>query len=102
MKLITALLLAIGIPVAQAQEFSSPNKGGGEIRLTYQVCKGNTERPFVAYYKAADGRAGYGCWSWISDSIHVRWNDGDNRIYDPKLFYEVPGTAPTNKKGNSL
>lgn len=101
MKLITALLLAIGISVAQAQEYSSPNKGGGEIRLTYGKCT-SKDRPFVSYYKAPDGRAGYGCWALIGESIHVRWNDGDNRIYDANLFYEVPGTRPESKKGTNL
>lgn len=102
MKLITALLLAIGISVAQAQEYSAATKAGGEVRLTYQPCANNTARPFVAYVRGPDGSAIYGCWAWISDSIHVRFSDGDNRIYDYKLFYEVPGTAPKTKKGTDL
>ena len=103
MKLIIGLLCAIGLSSAYAQEYSAANQGGGEIRLTYQKCTyNNAERPFVAYWRAQDGRAGYGCWAFIGDFIHVRWNDGDNRIYPAANFYEVPGTAPTKKKGTQL
>ena len=103
MKLIIGMLCAIGLSGAYAQEYSSVTKTGGEIRLTYRKCESNSyKRPFHVYSRNPDGRAIYGCWSMEGDWIHVRWDDGDNRIYPASSFYEVPGTAPATKKGTAL
>jgi hypothetical protein len=103
MKLLIGLLCALGLSGAYAQEYSATTKNGGEIRLTYRKCESNQyKRPFLVYSRAPDSRAIYGCWSMEGNEIHVRWDDGDNRIYPASGFYEVPGTAPTTKKGTNL
>ena len=101
MKLITALLLAIGISMAHAQEFYAKNAGGGQIRLTMANCPEKGQNWFVSYIMSPNGKALYGCWALISDNIHVTWDDGDKRIYPAAAFDVVPGTE-VKKKGSSL
>lgn len=87
MKLITALLLSIGISNAYAVEYATVNKGGGEIRLTSVPCKNQTS--WVLYSYTKEGNSSYGCWFISGDMVHVTWSDGGNSIYPTKYFSKV-------------
>lgn len=92
MKLIAALLLAIGISNAQAVEFATTSKGGGEIRLTNVPCKNQTS--YVIYSYTKEGNSAYGCWFINGDMVHVTWSDGGNSIYPITRFYKVETNQP--------
>lgn len=80
-KLILCLLLATG--VCQAEEWwETPTKAGGKIILTLQKADWCPQGFYIAYIETSHQDAIYGCWAGINDRIHVKWNDGNKKIYD--------------------
>ena len=70
---------------------SLPNKSGGEIVLSSEVCKEEPARR-IAYITSSGGQVTlFGCWQMIGEKIFVRYSDGD-------LFtYPVEGITFTNE-----
>lgn len=92
-RLFIAALLAVSASLAHAnQEFSMPNQGGGEIRLTTTRCpdKGR-ESWFIAYAYSDKGNAFYGCWFANQGLVHVTWPGEQSRIYKATDFTPVKG-----------
>lgn len=82
--ILTAALVA---PLAAAEVyFVTPNEGGGEIVLTEVKVAQCGETLRVAYAQLPGGDVLYGCWGFMQDKVHVRYMDGQRRVYDPKGF----------------
>lgn len=92
---VTAALLTIGVAHAN-DEYSMPNKAGGEIRLTAAKCptKGK-ENWSVMYAFSSGGGATYGCWFIVNTLVHVSWEDGTNSIFRANDFTRVPSSKPS-------
>jgi hypothetical protein len=83
-KLLLGLLFVI--PAAHAEMyFVAKNAGGTDIVLTLERptwCDGSA----LMYTSTTKSEVLYGCWFYMQDKIHVKFNDGDRRVYDVKNF----------------
>ena len=85
MKKLALALLLFASAVRADQYLSAANEGGGEIILTaYTVssCDGLK----AMYAMLPNGTVYHGCWAYLNDKIHVRFEDGTRRVYDPNYF----------------
>lgn len=81
-RLLLAAALACGITHSvSAEEFLvAPTKEGGEIILTFSKptsCNGM----FFMYLVDKNQIPFYGCWTFINDKVHVRYDNGIRRVY---------------------
>lgn len=95
-NLIAICAAVLTISAAHANEYSLPNKSGGEIRLTDVKCtKKGRETWFVMYAFAPGGSAMYGCWFTANGMVHVGWEDGTHSIYKATDFMPVQSNQPS-------
>lgn len=90
MKKLALALLFVASAVRADQYLSAANEGGGEIILTsytISTCDGLK----AMYAMLPNGTVYHGCWAYLNDKIHVRFEDGTRRVYDPNYFV-VKGT----------
>lgn len=81
-KLFLALLLCAN---AHAGEyFVTPTEAGGEIVLTNTKTTNCGDSLMFMYVVMADQSVVYGCWAYINDKIHVRYDNGNRKVYDTK------------------
>jgi len=81
-KLLVTLLLCVN---AHAGEyFVTPTETGGEIVLTNSKTTNCGDNLMFMYVVMANQSVVYGCWAYINDKIHVRYDDGNRRVYDTK------------------
>jgi hypothetical protein len=83
-KLVLALLLLCSAVRAEPY-LSAANEGGGEIILTSFTpasCSGLK----AMYAMLPSGVVFHGCWAYLNDKIHVSFEDGSRRVYDPSYF----------------
>jgi len=79
-KLFLALLLCAN---AHAGEyFVTPTEGGGEIVLTLQKASICEDSLYLMYVVKSNQSVVYGCWAYINNRVHVRYNDGTRKVYD--------------------
>jgi hypothetical protein len=79
-KLFLALLLCAN---AYAGEyFVTPTEAGGEIVLTLQKASTCGDSLYFMYVIKSDQSVVYGCWAYINNKIHVRYDDGNRKVYD--------------------
>lgn len=86
MKKIALALLLIGSSVRAEPYLEAKNDGGGEIILTTYAtsdCKNGLK---AMYSSLPNGKTYYGCWAYLNDKIHVRYEDGERRVYALDLF----------------
>lgn len=89
-KLLITLLLASGLANA-AEYYVSPTELGGRIVLTFEKSDWCDKNLFIAYVEMTDQNVVYGCWAFVNEKIHVRYNDGNRRVYNP-LGFKKQGT----------
>jgi hypothetical protein len=78
-KLLLVLLLAFSSVRAEPY-LSATNEGGGEIILTTFTptsCDGLK----AMYSMLPSGVVYHGCWAYINEKIHVKYEDGERRVY---------------------
>jgi hypothetical protein len=83
MKKFLAMLLFC-VNVHAGEYFVTPTEAGGEIVLTgikTEMC-GDVLR--LMYVVKSDQTVVYGCWGYMNDKIHVRYDDGTRKVYDTK------------------
>lgn len=79
-KILAALLFCIN---AHAGEyFVTPTESGGEIVLTLQKANTCEDSLYLMYVVKSNQSVVYGCWAYINDRVHVRYNDGTRKVYD--------------------
>ena len=79
-KLFLALLLCAN---AHAGEyFVAPTESGGEIVLTNTKVRDCGDSLMFMYVIKSDQSVVYGCWAYINNKVHVRYNDGTRKVYD--------------------
>jgi hypothetical protein len=78
-KLVLALLLLCSAVRAE-QYLSAANQGGGEIILT-TFTPASCDGLKAMYAMLPNGVAYHGCWAYINEKIHVRYEDGERRVY---------------------
>ena len=107
MKSIIALMLLALATQASAEKFlEQPNKAGGKMILTTDVCPGSPSlRRMMS--TVPNGKTMLGCWGYISGEIHVRYDDGDLYTYSKDAFTyvdtdEAPQPAPKGKNKGAL
>lgn len=90
MKMKTLLLVSLvgisSLVEAGSKRIESANNAGGKIVLTGRAserCKGDWA---VAYATTSTGQVAFGCWNMIDDRFVVIYDDGAQRMYDPKGF----------------
>ena len=88
-KLLLVLLLACSAVRAEPY-LSAANEGGGEIILTI-FTPASCDGLKAMYAMLPSGVVFHGCWAYFNDKIHVRFEDGSRRVYDPSYFV-VKGT----------
>lgn len=85
MKKIALALLLVCSSVRAELYLSAKNEGGGEIVLTtYTVA--SCEGLKAMYAMLPSGKTYYGCWAYVNDKIHVRYEDGERRVYPIDSF----------------
>lgn len=78
-KLLLVLLLAYSSVRAEPY-LSAANEGGGEIILTtYTVASCDGLK--AMYSMLPSGVVYHGCWVYINEKIHVKYEDGERRVY---------------------
>lgn len=90
-KLLTTTLLLVST-IANAQVFSTPNKGGGEIVITARPCIVNNktyENFREAYAWSPITSKAAACWTIRDGTIVLIYlKDGDERVYPMESFQE--------------
>lgn len=64
--------------------FVTPTESGGEIVLTTIRTDNCGDSLMFMYVVKPDQGVVYGCWAYLNDKIHVRYDDGIRRVYDTK------------------
>lgn len=80
-NLLIALLICSGYAQAE-QWWETPTEAGGKIVLSTQTANWCPKGFYIAYIETTTQDAIYGCWYPVNDRIHVKWNNGVNKIYD--------------------
>jgi hypothetical protein len=82
------------IPVMAHSEalFETPNKGGGKIVLTDDMCSDGKNR--MAYSTHPQAETSMGCWAADRSNIHIRWDTGQLRSYDYNGWHDVRSKKP--------
>jgi hypothetical protein len=81
-RLLIMLLLCVN---ARAGEyFVTPTEAGGEIVLTNTKTTNCGDNLMFMYVIKSDQSVVYGCWAYINDKVHVRYDDGNRKVYDTK------------------
>jgi hypothetical protein len=88
-KLLLVLLLACSAVRAQPY-LSAKNEGGGEIVLTSYTVSTCAEGLKAMYTMLPTGRVYHGCWAYINEKAHVKYDDGERRVY-PIEYFTVKG-----------
>jgi len=107
MKKITKLLaLLIFVPALSHAEGVAmmPNKAGGKIVLTDDVCRrdGKTFSPLMrAYFYTQDGYTQDGCWYAEDETVLISWPSKDGKTFDQHryLIKDFTVTKKTNDTG---
>jgi hypothetical protein len=80
-KLLVMLLFCVS---AHAEEYLVTNtEGGGEIVLS--LSRGVTtcgDHLYWMYMVTKSGDVFYGCWAYMHEKIHVRFDNGIRKVYD--------------------
>lgn len=84
-KTFIVLLLMSGFASA-ADYWTTPTQAGGRIVLTLEKADYCGNSLYVAYVEKTNQDVVYGCWSAINGKIHVRYNDGNRKVYEPDLW----------------
>jgi len=84
----SALMLSTS---AYADTWQMPNNAGGQIIATDRPCP-KYPKLFEIYSRGSDGTTINGCYVVYDGWVHVSWNDGTERTYDPKMFIKMQGT----------
>ena len=80
MKKLALALLLVASAVRAEPYLSATNQGGGEIILTtYTVASCDGLK--AMYAMLPTGVVYHGCWAYINEKIHVRYEDGERRVY---------------------
>lgn len=80
MKKLALVLLLVASAVRAEPYLSARNEGGGEIVLTTYLtasCDGLK----AMYSMLPNGTVYHGCWAYINEKIHVKYEDGERRVY---------------------
>jgi len=64
--------------------FVTPTEAGGEIVLTDKKTERCGEVLMFMYVVKSDQSVVYGCWAYMNDKVHVRYDDGTRKVYDTK------------------
>lgn len=83
MKKFLAMLLFC-VNAHAGEYFVTPTEAGGEIVLTNTKTTGCGENLMFMYVVKSDQTVVYGCWAYINDKVHVRYDDGNRKVYDTK------------------
>lgn len=101
-KLITVLLLSLLSAHASADTIASmPNKGGGKIVLTNEVCKLENktyETLRRAYNYTSEGHTSEGCYYVEDETVLVVWKSADGRA--SRMRYPAENFTIIKKTGN--
>lgn len=88
-KLLVLIAAFIGTAYAAGEPAiigSFPNKDGGEIVLSSELCKQETTRR-IAYITSGGGRITlFGCWQLIGEKVFIKYSDGDLFTYPVELI----------------
>jgi len=82
MKKLLAILLFASLPALADEWWEVPTQAGGKIVLTTQTADWCAKGFFIVYIETSKQDAVYGCWTTANDRIHVKFNDGNFKIYD--------------------
>lgn len=88
-KLVLALLLCASAVHADPY-LSAKNEGGGEIVLTSYATSTCGEGLKAMYAMLPNGTVYHGCWAYINEKAHVRYEDGSRKVY-PIDYFVVKG-----------
>lgn len=80
-KLLLSLLFVASCAHAESW-WETPTEAGGKIILTMQSADWCPKGFYIAYIETSTQDAIYGCWYPVNDRIHVKWNNGWNKIYE--------------------
>ena len=83
MKKFLAIMLLCANSYA-GEYFVTPTEAGGEIVLTNTKTSSCGDSLMFMYVVKTDQSVVYGCWAYINDKIHVRYDDGNRKVYDTK------------------
>lgn len=85
MKKLILLLCFVASSAYAEIYFVGKNAGGTDIILTLEKpnwCDGI----YMMYTTTTNSSVLYGCWFYMQDKIHVKYLDGDRRVYDVRGF----------------
>ena len=86
MKNLFITLLAVAGFAQSAEYYTTPTELGGRIVLTFEKSDWCEKNLYIAYVEMTDQNVIYGCWAFVNEKIHVRYNDGTRRVYNPIGF----------------
>jgi hypothetical protein len=81
MKKLLILLLFCANAYA-GEYFVTPTEAGGEIVLTNTKTNNCGDSLMFMYVVKSNQSVVYGCWAYINDKVHVRYEDGTRKVYD--------------------
>lgn len=78
------LILLLFCATAHAEDYLvAPTESGGEIVLSMtRGVKNCGDTLFWMYLVTKSGDVFYGCWTYMHDKIHVRFDNGVRKVYD--------------------
>lgn len=90
-KLLIAALICLPLS-AQAEAWSLPNKGNGQIVISTADCyfKGKFYKDFKdGYARNGTGETIHGCWYYSDTFVHMVYEDGTSFTYPASSFQKV-------------
>ena len=87
--LIAALAAALAVPATAGVIATLENKGGGQIKLTDDICKSREGQDLAwlfAYSTLPGGKFLTGCWMVADDDVLVIYDNGGVRLYPMDAF----------------
>ena len=82
MKKLIFFLALLANPAFAEEWWEANTQAGGRIILTKQTADWCPKGFLIGYIETTKQDAIYGCWTYVNSRIHMKFNDGNIKIYD--------------------